>query len=186
MRCPDPLRPESQRQFMSPLRDGHVKPTQHPVLPTPAFYGVQSVIIRTCCMELCQIYDAQNEAVCDLLAAGGLKPAGGMQPLWRMLQTSLSLPFPALRRRWTQHLCRLRLQAAELPEIPAYLGGESDQAQLRLLLCQRRRSTQQSPPRACAGRPRDHLTPSSKDIYRAKEGTSELALPNPSSGLCLS
>lgn len=171
---------------MCPLRDGHAKPTQHPVLPTQTFHGVQSVIIRTCCMEFYQVYDAQNEAVRDLLAAGGLEPAGRMQPLRRMLQASLSLPFPAVRRRWTQRLCRLRVQAAELSEIPAHVGGESDDAQLRLLLCQRRGSTQQSPPRACAGRPRDHLTPSSKDIHTAKDGPSELALSRPSSGLCLS
>jgi hypothetical protein len=171
---------------MCPLRDGHAKPTQHPIVPTQAFHGVQSVIIQTCCMEFCQVYDAQIEAVRDRLAAGGVEPAGGMQPLRRMLQASVSLPFPALRRRWTQRLCRLRLQAAELSEIPTYVGGESDQAQLRLLLCQRRRSAQQSPPRACAGRPRDHLTPSEKDIHTAKDDASELALPNPLSGLCLS
>jgi len=170
---------------MCPLRDSHAKPTQHPILPTRPFHGVQSVIIRTCCMESCQAYDAQDEAVCDLPAARGLEAAGGMQPLRGMLQASLSLPFPALRRRRTQLLCRLRRQAPELSEIPAHLGRESDQAQLRLLLRQRRRSAQQSRPRARAGRPRNHLTCNRKDIHTATEGAPEPALANPSPSLRL-
>jgi hypothetical protein len=128
-----------------------------PTLPTRRLPGLQSVIILTCCMEYAQTYDAEIEAVYDLPTARGLAAAGRMQPLRRMLQAPLSLPLPALRRGWTQLLRRLRLPAAELPEIPSDLGRKPDQAQLRVLFRRHRRDSQQHPPQATAGCPCDYL-----------------------------